>query len=997
MKFARKLTILFSVIVLTISLTVSYLVYNSEVSTLEGQIRDSMEDRAFNTIDKIDRMFFERYADLKLLATDKVITSRSSTPAEIQKRLVEFKSLTRSYTSLSFFDMRRNRIADTSGRAIDKTHPLVAYWKDITKGADFVMDVSPSVSLNERTFHFAHLVKDARGTPAGVVVSRLPVETLYGILEGMSGTARSAKDEGLKVDLVDRNGLILYSSYNPGAAFREVSQDWEKAKKFLAAGRTFGSEKHTHMVGGHEDEFYAFAVERGYNDFKGNGWVLIMNVPTKVAFSPAAVLRNRIIIITSVMSVLAFVAVAFFSRTVTRPLRQLSDASSEIGKGRLDTHVEVRTKGEIGFLAESFNRMADNLKSSRDEILSSREYISNILQSMQESLIVVTMEGIIRTANTATSSLLGYREEELKGRHISSIFDDGEGPLMGVDAGELLRRGFIVNVDRSYRKKDGTAIPVLFSASVMRDFEGGATGIVCVALDNTDQKRADLALRRSEERYRNLFEESKDIVFTGSLEGRVYDMNKSGLGFFGFRSKNEAFRADLSVHYRDRGDWDRFREEVKRSGFVRDFETVMRDSTGAEKTVSMTANAVDGEEGGALAYRSIMRDVTDQRRLERRLLQARKMEAIGEFTGKMAHDFKNILTVISSNSGILKSRIKGDETSEECVELVMSASKRATNLIQGLLAFSRNQDVALKPVNLNRVIGSVDKILSSVVGEKVELRFDLSADNPTVMADGGQIEQVLMNLAANAADAMPSGGVLSISTSLMRWDGQASRNGDHRPAEYALLTVSDTGVGMDEKTQERIFEPFFTTKEARKGTGLGLSIVYGIIDGCKGFINVHSEPGRGSTFQIFLPVAARAEDPAQEPAAAPAAFSGTETILFAEDDPEVRKTVRFIFEENGYRVLEAADGAEAVRMFSERGEAVGVLVLDVRMPGKNGREAYEEIKKMSPGIKAVFISAYTEDIIDRRWIAAGKLGFVLKPFAHDELLREVRRMLDRDA
>lgn len=993
MNFAKKLTLLFSVIVLTISVIISYLVYTSTVKTLEEQIRDKMEEQAFHTMDKIDRTLGARYNRLKHLASNPLIVSGRATPKEILKTLQVFvENSPGRYVSVSYFDTNRVRVADTSGALVGAQHPLTTYWKELAEGKDSVVDVSMSVSQEKTIIHVALAAKDAKGKTIGYIVARAPLDVIYDALNQITGPTNTKVEEYLEVDLVNRQGLILYSSYNKAGMLKDISPDWEVVTKYTKKGQTIGSDRHTHEVGHPSgEEFYAFAQERGYRDYNGDGWILILNVPTSVVFVPAVELRNRVLIILGVMSAVSLFVVAVFSRTVTRPLRALSDASAKIGMGRLDTRVEAGTKGEIGFLAESFNRMAENLKSSRDEIISSREYVSNVIHSMHESLIVITPDGVIKSVNSATLVLLGYAEEELEEEHISIVFGDWNAPFPSVEMDELTERGFIGNSDRFYLKKSGERIPVLFSASAMRDFERRIIGIVCVALDNTERKEAERALRASEERYRNLFEESKDVVFTGTLEGRVLDINKAGLEFFGFSSKADFMQTDIPSYYGNTADWERFREEVARDGYVRDFEAAMKASDGKEKTANMTANAVRDEAGEVFAYRSIMRDVTEHKRLERRLIQARKMEAIGEFTGKMAHDFKNILTVISANGSILKTRIKDDGTSAECLDLVLSSSKRATNLIQGLLAFSRNQEVTLKPVSLNRVINSAEKILSSVLGGDIEIRTDLSPGNPTVMADSGQLEQVLMNLASNAKDAMPAGGLLTVSTSLVRWEG-----GGLKPSEYALLTVTDTGAGMDEKTQERIFEPFFTTKETRKGTGLGLSIVYGIIDMHKGHINVNSEVGKGTAFQIFLPAVDRAEEPVIEAGSVEAPCKGTETVLLADDDPGVRKTVRFILEENGYKVVEASDGVDAVSRFVENRDSVSILVLDVRMPVKNGRQAYNEIKRIAPGIKTVFVSAYTEDIIDNRWIAEEKLGFVLKPFTHTELLHKVRELLDRE-
>lgn len=995
MRFATKLTMLFSGTVLAISIMISYLVYTSNLKTLDELIRDKMEEQAFHTMDKIDRMLFERYSDLKLLASDPVIRSRTSTPAQIEERLKDFRAHTRSYASLSFFDLNRNRIADTAGRSVGEQHPLITYWRELEKGNDFVMDVSRSVSLNEVIFHYAHIVKDDNGAPFGVVVSRMPVENMYDIVNQAAGFKKVTTEEGLEVDLVNKDGLVLYSNYNKKGIMKDTSPDWEMAKKFIYAGKRIGSEWHTHPSGHPEgEELYAFAREQGYLDFKGNGWILILNIPTKVAFAPAIELRDRIIMVLFAMSAFALIVITVFSRTVTRPIGILSKASLEIGEGELDTRVKIKSGDELGLLASSFNSMAENLKRSRDEIVSTNEYISNVLHSMYDSLIVISLDGFIKTLNRATLALLGYREDELPGQHISCIFGKGNSPFSSVEIEALIEIGHITNIEKWFLTKDGRKIPVLFSASVMRDRDRRIQGVVCVALDNTEQKMAQEALRASEERYRTLFEESKDGVVMGTFDGGVLDINPAGVEIFGYSSKYAFMKANIADLFNDRTLWDRFKGDIRKHGFVKDFEAVLKTSAGTLVIVNMTANLVHDEEGKAAAFRGIIRDITAHKKLEQQLIQSQKMEAIGEFTGKIAHDFKNILTVISVNGNIIKTRTKGDETLSACTELIIGSSKRAANLIQGLLAFSRNQMVCLKPVNLNKVVEDVESLIQSLLGEDILFKTALSAEKLSVMADSGQIEQVLINLATNARDAMPNGGAMTISTELMEWSSGNASNGRIKPAEYALITVTDTGVGMDEKTQERIFEPFFTTKAARKGTGLGLSIVYGIVEQHNGYINVASEPGAGTTFQIFLPAVKLEEEAAKESTALLPPPTGTETILLAEDDEGVRYTTRRIFEESGYKVIEAENGADAVDKFMENQAAVQMLVLDVMMPRKNGKQAYDEIKKIASGVKAVFISAYTDDILDKKWIFEERLNLVSKPFSREELLFRVREALD---
>ena len=330
------------------------------------------------------------------------------------------------------------------------------------------------------------------------------------------------------------------------------------------------------------------------------------------------------------------------------------------------------------------------------------------------------------------------------------------------------------------------------------------------------------------------------------------------------------------------------------------------------------------------------------------------------------------------------------------VQQVLASAERAANLTQSLLTFSRTQIIDLKALDVNAVIARVERLLHRLIGEDIEFTTILHEAELPVLADSVQIEQVLMNLVTNARDAMPMGGKLSIETSVFEMGDEFQRTHAYGKAgTYALVMVSDTGTGMEEKTRIKIFEPFFTTKEVGKGTGLGLAMVYGIVKQHSGYINVYSEPGQGTTFKLYLPLTA-----GPDRRRSPSEFSadsqqGTETVLLAEDDEEVRRLTKTVLQDFGYSVIEAADGEEAVRKFLENREKVDLLVLDIIMPRKNGRETYLEIKAARPGIKALFTSGYTADVIHKKGILETGLDFVLKPISPTDFLNKVREVLDK--
>jgi PAS domain S-box-containing protein len=515
-----------------------------------------------------------------------------------------------------------------------------------------------------------------------------------------------------------------------------------------------------------------------------------------------------------------------------------------------------------------------------------------------------------------------------------------------------------------------------------------------------ERREAETALSRSEEKYRTIFEESRDMLFVSTPQGRFLDINPAGVRLLGCATPAEALALDIpSRLYASPADRARLLSTLAREGLVRDFETTFRRRDDADVAVSITATAVRDAAGAVTLLRGIVRDETERRRLEGQLRQAQKMEAVGQLAGGIAHDFNNILTAVIGYAHLLGIRLPHGDPRQAEVGQIVAAAERAATLTRGLLAFSRKQIIDPRPVAVNAIVERLLPMLSRLLREDVEIATDLWPGDTTVRADVGQIEQVLVNLATNGSDAMPGGGVLRFRTGTAVRGG-APGAGEHPGAgRYVTVTVSDAGPGMDEGTRERVFEPFFTTKEIGKGTGLGLSVAYGIVRQHGGFIEVESAPGRGTSFTVLLPVASGAAE--ADAAAAPDAAGpethpgGTETLLVAEDDATVRGLVREVLEQSGYRVLLARDGEEAWEIWRERRGEVRLLLLDLVMPRLDGRALLRRVREEAPEVPALFMSGYTATIASER--AALGTELLLKPVPVAELLRKVREVLDRSA
>lgn len=416
------------------------------------------------------------------------------------------------------------------------------------------------------------------------------------------------------------------------------------------------------------------------------------------------------------------------------------------------------------------------------------------------------------------------------------------------------------------------------------------------------------------------------------------------------------------------------------------------------KIWEIRAVPIKDDKGKVVNVIEIARDITEEKKTQEQLIHAQRMEDIGILAGGIAHDFRNMLTPIIGFAQLIKISVDKSSPLYNYAENIILAGEKASSLAQGLLAFSRKQILDIKPVIIDNLIHDFSKIISRIIGEEIELKLNLNSGKHLVMADITQIQQVLMNLVTNARDAMPKGGILTISTELIDIDENFIKlHGFGSIGKYILISVSDTGVGMDETTKSKIFEPFFTTKPVGKGTGLGLSIVYGIVKQHNGYINVYSEVGIGTTFRIYLPVVEEKEEVAKEESHIDLdSLKGEgETILLVEDDESVRSYMKTVLEEANYRVIEAKNGQEGIDKFIENKDIIQLVLLDVIMPVKNGKEALEEIKNINPYVKYIFMSGYTSDMIFERGIIDKEIEYLSKPISPVALLQKVKEVLSK--
>lgn len=505
-------------------------------------------------------------------------------------------------------------------------------------------------------------------------------------------------------------------------------------------------------------------------------------------------------------------------------------------------------------------------------------------------------------------------------------------------------------------------------------------------------------LAHREELFRLISENAADMIAVVDANGqRLYNSPAYGriLGY-----DPEELRGTSGfeqIHPDDRPLVEEAAKEARKGGLGRTIQYRLRHKDGSWRILESRSSAVFNAQGDVEKLVIVNRDVSERKNLEEQFRQAQKMEAVGRLSGGVAHDFNNLLGVIIGYSEFLQERLDPTNPLRESIDEILKAGKRAATLTRQLLAFSRQQVLDPKVLNLNAAVSDMDKLLRRVIGEDIELNTILNPDLGRVKADQGQLEQVILNLAVNARDAMPQGGKLTILTSNFVMDEAFVRRYPYpvQPGPYVRLTVSDSGIGMDAETKARAFEPFFTTKAKGKGTGLGLSTVYGVVKQSGGYIDISSAPGAGTTLQIYLPCVDEAIKSERPLSKRPESFVGRETILLVEDEASLRTLTRNTLELSGYKVLEAKDGIEALSVSVGHAGPIDLLLTDVVMPGMGGRALAQELARRRPEIKVIFMSGYTGQTVGEQGPIDPGSAFVPKPFTRDILTRKIREVLDR--
>ncbi len=613
-----------------------------------------------------------------------------------------------------------------------------------------------------------------------------------------------------------------------------------------------------------------------------------------------------------------------------------------------------------------------------------------IVDNTSDALFVHDAQGVVTDANRRALESLGTTRDELIGQSPTAFDPD-------IDREKLhkmlavLSRGSPVTFESRHRRKDGTTFPVEVSISPF--WVGGDRVGIGVARDISERKRAEASLHNVIDALRRAQAIAKFTVWSFDIATQTCE-GDAGIvaGLTGIRATTPgAAPPQESVHPDDMARVGAAFDAALQGGHYEVEHRMLRD--GQVRWVYSVATTETDETGAVVRLRGVSQDVTARRRLEEQVQQSQKMEAVGLLAGGIAHDFNNLLTVISGHSELLLNGLPADHPLCEDVVAIRDAGSRAAKLTSQLLAFSRKAIVEPRIVDLNTIVEAMADMLGRLLGETVRLAIDLDPALDPVKVDSGQMEQLLMNLAVNARDAMPDGGVLSIRTGSVLVTPPATAEYECDPGRYVSLSVADTGCGMTDDLKAHVFEPFFTTKERGKGTGLGLSTVFGIVRQARGAIRLDSTPNVGTTFTVLLPAVARAVAPTLAAVGDAPAPKGRGTILLAEDEDGVRRVVRTVLQQQGYSVLEAGSGAAALAAAVSHAGRIDLLLTDVVMPDVGGRLLADKVRAHRPGIQVLYMSGYADDALTRRGVSEEGDAFIQKPFTPRALAAKVQTVL----
>jgi PAS domain S-box-containing protein len=985
-------------ITLVVALPAAGIIFYSGIRFRQAMLDDASKE----TLKLADRIVTEQ--ENLVLGAEQLMTALTQLPevknrdaARVEPILRELRKLNPMYSNIFIAD----REGTVWATAVPVPPPFVVgdrrYFRNaLASGRLSSGEFVVSRATTKPALNFAHPVKDHHGTIVGVISVGFVIDRYRQLLEQMQLPA------GTSFVLSDHRGVVLSRAIDPeryigtpypAGEFRKMQQGPDSGtgtRVGIAGDRRIISYRKLRLAGEQTPYMYVTA-----------------GIPFEVAVRGAdRALRNNVLLFTTFLLMAWAGAALIGKRSIVDRLRLLEDASRRVAEGDLQTRVsDLVVGGELGSLGQRFDAMAAELSRREVDRLKAEEERDRLVSILETTTDVVSMaspEGKIIYFNRAGRALTGIEDPLAAGVRIQEIHPEWAAErIMNAGIPTAIREG-VWEGEAALLDARGREIPVSQVILGHRDAQGNLSHLSTVMRDISERKEAGRILEHN----RNLLNETQKLVHLGSWEldlvsnvlvwsdeiYRIFEMDPGK-----FEVTYEAFLQAVHPEDRDLVN-ERFRKSVEeRTPYEIVHRLLMSD--GRIKIV-LERGKTEYRDGTPVRSIGSVQDITDRHhaeeerlQLEAQLYQSQKIESIGRLAGGVAHDINNTLSAIMAHTELLKMKLPPEDPLRVHTEEMERASLRTRDIIRQLLAFSRKQVIEPVVLDLNQRIDETRRTMLPLIGEHIELAFLAWPASLRIKIDPSQLDQILVNLVVNARDAMTTGGRITIETKRARLDGAAlAKHRDINPGEFVLLGVSDSGAGMSQEVLARIFEPFFTTKEEGRGTGLGLSTVFGIVQQNGGFIEVASEPGQGTSFQIFFP-SAEASCLPESAAALPRHSAAGGTILLVEDDAIVREAMPQLLKVLGYRALVAASPEEALEISRDLGTRIDLLLTDVVMPGMSGKELREELNRVRPGIKVLFMSGYTAEVIALQGILQEGVQFIQKPFTLSDLGRKIEAVL----
>ncbi len=909
-----------------------------------------------------DLGFIERSQGLNLFLTSHDAEVLLAKP-EVERFFLHFTSREGTiYRSLHFFDMQgRERIATEGNRRLRRYRDLSAPGTDVV-GAHMraIFSELKAASLGS-THCTAPFMSDGRST----------------FLVGMA--KREPEIGGFGGAVIAHCSLEEYLDYLRNVSMLDTPICWLYDKRGELLLRPRGA-SHAPDAAGPGCLIRRAAISVGDS---GTLLQLVLHVPEGVVLARYRRALWVSVLIGGLITLAVAVAAHWLARRlVVDPLRRLSRATESLAAGDMTHRIDIKTQDELGVLAERFNEMARRIQERTDAVTRSEERFRLAAQAVSDLVYEWDMVSDDLRWFGDIDAALGYAPGEfprtLAGWMAAIHPEDQE--RLGESAERHRTSKDPISEEYRIRRQDGSWRHWIDRAEPVLNADGRPIRWIGACIDVTDRVAAETALRESESKYRTLVEHLPQHVILKDADSVFVSCNENFARSLGLDVGEIAGKTDYDFYPRDLAD--KYRADDRQVMELGETVTVEERhiEAGQEIVVQTVKTPVKDGEGNTVGVLGIFWDITKQRKLEEQLRQSQKMDAIGQLAGGIAHDFNNLLTGILGYANLLRLESKPDTLAHDAAKTIEGAAERARELTSQLLGFARKGKHQVVPVNMHDIIQEAMRLLSRTIGPGVRVTGKLHASHCTVMGDPGQLEQVLVNLAVNARDAMSDGGELTIATEVMDAEPSCCPSQEKSPGQrYLRISVSDTGVGIPKELQERIFEPFFTTKDHGQGTGMGLAMVYGIVVDHAGGIDVESEPGQGATIRICLPLSMEARvEPTHTSAAKP--VQGTGRILLADDEDVVREVAAAMLQQLGYGVSAVRNGREAVDYYKDHGQDVDLVILDMVMPEMGGRECFTALQVIDPDVRVVLSTGYDMDSRAQDILSQGVVGFVKKPY-----------------